>query len=125
MSLLTIDRLTAGYGKLQILHELSLNVDSGQFVGVFGPNGSGKSTLIKTIFGLTKIFDGTITLDDKPLNNVLTEKIGKYGIGYVPQTHNVFTAMTIRENLLLAGRHLKPDEFERTLAEIYAMFPIL
>ncbi|MCC7445784.1 MAG: ABC transporter ATP-binding protein [Anaerolineae bacterium] len=125
MSLLTIDRLTAGYGKLQILHDLTLRVDSGQFVGVFGPNGSGKSTLIKTIFGLTKIFAGTITLDGTALNDVPTEKIGKHGIAYVPQTHNVFTAMTIRENLLLAGRHLKPDEFERALADIYEMFPIL
>src|SRR6266852_9207849 len=63
MSLLSVEQLNAGYGKLQILHDLSLSVDAGQFVGIFGPNGSGKSTLIKSIFGLTRIFSGTIKLE--------------------------------------------------------------
>jgi branched-chain amino acid transport system ATP-binding protein len=125
MALLTIEQLSAGYGKLQILHDLSLSVEAGQFVGVFGPNGSGKSTLIKSIFGLTRLFSGTIRLDGVTLNNVPTEKIGAYGVAYVPQTQNVFTAMTIRENLLLAGRHLSHADFERRLSEVFETFPIL
>src|SRR6266852_5880088 len=106
MSLLSVEQLNAGYGKLQILHDLSLGVEAGQFVGIFGPNGSGKSTLIKSIFGLTHVFGGTIMLDRTILNGVPTEKIGAHGIAYVPQSLNVFTKMTIRENLLLAGRQL-------------------
>jgi ABC-type branched-subunit amino acid transport system ATPase component len=125
MTLLSIEHLSAGYGKLQILHDLSLSVEAGQFVGVFGPNGSGKSTLIKSIFGLTRLFGGTIRLDGVTLNNVPTEKIGAYGVAYVPQTQNVFTAMTIRENLLLAGRHLSPGDLEHRLSEVFKTFPIL
>src|SRR5258708_17184018 len=125
MSLLAVEQLNAGYGKLQILHDLSLSVDTGQFVGIFGPNGSGKSTLIKSIFGLTKIFSGTIKLDGTALNSIPTERIGAYGVAYVPQTQNVFTGMTIRENLLLAGRHLKHDQLEQNLATVFETFPIL
>jgi branched-chain amino acid transport system ATP-binding protein len=125
MPLLSVEQLSAGYGKLQILHNLSLSVEAGQFVGVFGPNGSGKSMLIKSIFGLTRIFGGTIRLDGVMLNNVPTEKIGAYGVAYVPQTQNVFTAMTIRENLLLAGRHLTHADLEHRLSEVFETFPIL
>src|SRR5712691_11033533 len=125
MPLLQIDRLNAGYGKLHILHDLSLGVEAGQFVGIFGPNGSGKSTLIKSIFGLTQLFSGTITLDGTILNGVPTEKIGAHGIAYVPQSLNVFTKMTIRENLLLAGRQLAREQMDRRLTEVFEMFPIL
>src|SRR5439155_7411992 len=100
MSLLSIDHVSAGYGKLQILHDVSLSVDAGQFVGIFGPNGSGKSTLIKGIFALTRIFGGAIILAGKSLIGVPTEKIPAYGVAYVPQNRNVFTSMTVRENLL-------------------------
>ncbi|MHB8627330.1 MAG: ABC transporter ATP-binding protein [Aggregatilineales bacterium] len=125
MSLLTIEKLSAGYGKLQILHDLSLSVDRGQFVGIFGPNGSGKSTLIKTVFGLTKVFGGTVAFDRIRLNGIPTERIGSFGIAYVPQTQNVFTGMSIRENLLLAGRQLKRDRFDQALESIFEMFPVL
>src|SRR5215813_614525 len=116
MTLLNIDHITAGYDKLQILHDLSLKVEAGQFIGIFGPNGSGKSTLIKTVFGLTKVFAGTITLDGEPVIGLPTEKISARGVAYVPQTQNVFTSMTIRENLLLAGRHLNADQLARALS---------
>ncbi len=123
--MLIIDQLDAGYGKLQILHGLSLSVEAGQLVGVFGPNGSGKSTLIKSVFGLTTVFGGTIRLDGTVLNDVPTEKISAYGVAYVPQTQNVFTSMTIRENLLLAGRRLDPGQLDRSLADVFEMFPAL
>ncbi len=125
MALLTIDHLTAGYGKLEIVHDLSLAVEAGQFVGVFGPNGSGKSTLIKSVFGLTRLFGGAILLDNTPLHGRPTESISTYGIAYVPQMQNVFTAMIIRENLLLAGRRVPQAELHRRLDETFEMFPIL
>ncbi len=123
--MLEIQALSAGYGKLQVLYDLSLAVEPGQFIGIFGPNGSGKSTLIKSIFGLADIFGGTILLEGRKLNGVPTEKIGANRVAYVPQVQNVFASMTIRENLRLAARRLPPDELAQALTDAFAMFPIL
>src|SRR5262245_47926661 len=106
MSLLKIENLTAGYGKLEVLHGISLIVEPGQFVAILGPNGSGKSTLVKSVFGLTRIFGGAIALENTPLVGLPTEKIGEQGLAYIPQRENVFTNMTIRDNLLLAVRKM-------------------
>ncbi len=125
MSKLEIQALCAGYGKLQVLYDLSLTVEPGQFVGIFGPNGSGKSTLIKSIFGLADIFGGTILLDGNKLNGTLTEQVGADSVAYVPQVQNVFTTMTIRENLQLAARRLPPDRRKPALGDVFEMFPIL
>ncbi|MCB0124382.1 MAG: ABC transporter ATP-binding protein [Caldilineaceae bacterium] len=123
--ILTIRGLNAGYGKLQILHDLDLTVNSGQFVAVLGPNGSGKSTLLKSIFGLTDRFSGAITLDDTAITDLPTEQIGAHGIAYVPQRANIFTTMTVRENLLLALRSCARAEATTRLTKAYELFPIL
>ena len=125
MSLLTIDQLSAGYGKLEVLHGIDLAVEMGQFVAILGPNGSGKSTLIKSLFGLTHIFGGSITLDGAALLGRPAETVGQLGLAYVPQTQNVFTSLTIRENLLLAVRKLGRTEAEQALQEAFKRFPIL
>jgi ABC-type branched-subunit amino acid transport system ATPase component len=125
MTLLTIRNLHAGYGKLEILHDVSLHVTAGQFVGVFGPNGSGKSTLIKTVFGLTTWLGGDITFESKPLVGLPTEQISACGLAYVPQRGNVFTALTIRDNLQLAARNLPNAAFYQALDQVFQMFPIL
>ena len=125
MSLLTINNLSAGYGKLEVLHQLSLAVEPGQFMAVLGPNGSGKSTLIKSIYGLTHIFAGSITINQTELVGRPTEEIGRQGLAYVPQTQNVFTSLTVRENLQLAVRHLNRSESESALAAAFKLFPIL
>ncbi len=125
MALLTMDQLSAGYGKLVVLPGVSLSVEPGQFVGVIGPNGSGKSTLIKSVFGLTTIFGGAITLEGVSLVGLPTEAIGRSGIAYVLQTRNVFTSLTIRENLLLAVRHLSRAEATEALARAFEWFPVL
>lgn len=125
MSLLSISKLSAGYGKLEVLREVSLSVEPGQFVALIGPNGSGKSTLIKSVMGLTDIFGGTITFEDTPLVGLPTEAISRRGLGYVPQTHNVFTSMTIRENLQLAARRLKRTDVDGALGDVLELFPIL
>jgi branched-chain amino acid transport system ATP-binding protein len=125
LSLLSITHLNAGYGKLEVLHEVNLTVEPGQFVAILGPNGSGKSTLVKSVFGLTRVFGGSITFENTSLIGLPTEKIGGYGLAYIPQRENVFTAMTIRENLLLAVRKLDQAAAGQALAEIFKLFPTL
>lgn len=125
MSLLVIERLSAGYGKLEVLHEVSLTVEAGRFIAILGPNGSGKSTLVKSVFGLTQIFDGSIRMTGRELIGLATETISQYGLAYVPQRENIFASMTVEENLLLAGRKLNKAQAEQAAAEILAMFPIL
>jgi branched-chain amino acid transport system ATP-binding protein len=125
VSLLTIDQLSAGYGKLVVVHEVSLAVERRQFVAILGPNGSGKSTLIKSVFGMTTVFGGAILMDGTPLLGLPTESISRYGIAYVPQTQNVFTSMTVRENLLLATRKAWKQDVQQALDAAFEMFPIL
>ena len=123
--ILTISDFSAGYGKLQILHGVSFTVESGQFLALLGPNGSGKSTLLKSIYGLTAHFGGDIAFEGTSLTGRPTEEIGGLGIAYVPQRENVFTSMSVRENLLLALRHRSRAEAEHALAAAYELFPIL
>lgn len=123
--ILTTSALSAGYGKLHILHDVSVAVEQGQYLAVLGPNGSGKSTLLKTIFGLTTHFGGDIHFEERSLVGLPTEKISELGIAYVPQRENVFASMTVRENLLLALRRRSREEAEKSLAAAYDLFPIL
>jgi branched-chain amino acid transport system ATP-binding protein len=125
MTLLKIENLTAGYGKLEVLHRVSLTVEPGQFVAILGPNGSGKSTLVKSVFGLTRIFGGAMAMENTLLIGLPTEKIGMQGLAYIPQRENVFTSMTIRDNLLLAVRTMDKAAANRSLDELYQLFPIL
>jgi branched-chain amino acid transport system ATP-binding protein len=125
MSLLTIEQLSAGYGKLIVLHEVSLAVEAGQFLAILGPNGSGKSTLVKSIFGLTTISAGSIRMRDQELVGLPTESIGRHSLAYVPQRENIFASLTVRENLLLAVRQLRREPARQALAATFAMFPIL
>lgn len=123
--MLTVHDLSAGYGKLAVLDQINLTIDANRFTAILGPNGSGKSTLLKSVFGLTRIFDGSILLDGLELVGLPTETISQQGIAYVPQRNNVFTAMTVRENLLLAVRHLPKGDIARVLDEVYGLFPVL
>lgn len=123
--MLSVAQLTAGYGKLTILHELDLQIDAGQFVAILGPNGSGKSTLLKTIFGLTDVTGGTINCGDQPVLGCATDRLSELGLAYVPQRENVFRGMTVRENLLLAVRGLKHDAAVEVMGECFTLFPIL
>lgn len=117
--------LTAGYGKLEILQDLSLVFAAGQFSAVLGANGSGKSTLMKAIMGINSIFSGSIRVDEHELVGLPTEAIAKLGIAYVPQRENIFSELTVRENLQLGMRGLPRDKRRDALGELLELFPIL
>ena len=122
---LAVRDLEAGYGKLTILHNVTLTVPPQQFTAILGPNGSGKSTLLKTIYGFTTVTGGAIDLLGESLLGVPSDRVGTHGLAYVPQRDNVFTSMTVRDNLRLAVRRLPKADAARMLDEAYQLFPIL
>ena len=123
--MITVNNLTAGYGKLEILQDLSLSFGAEQFSAVLGPNGSGKSTLMKAIMGLNTIFGGSVKLAQRELVGLPTETISELGIAYVPQRENIFDELNVLENLQLGVRGLPRAEREIALDELLKLFPIL
>jgi len=100
----TIEGLTAGYGKMEILHNIDLLCSKAQSICLIGPNGAGKSTILHSIYGFTNIFSGKINIDGKEVTNVTpAEKLKSFGIAYILQDNSVFPDMTVEENLLMGG----------------------
>jgi len=127
--LLVVDRLVAGYVRgLPIVHGVSITVAPREVVTVIGPNGAGKSTLLKAIVGLVEVESGRITLSGRDITGQPTHEVVQAGVGFVPQTGNVFTTLTVAENLR-AGAHLLHGQGKALLGErmerAYAMFPVL
>ena len=101
---LSIENLNAGYGKMEILHDLNLYISKGQSLCLIGPNGAGKSTILHSIYGFTNIFSGQIEIDGKEITNLSpAEKLKSVGIAYILQDNSVFPDMTVEENLLMGG----------------------
>ena len=101
---LTIKNLSAGYGKMEILHDFDLNVSKAQSLCLIGPNGAGKSTILHSIYGFTNIFSGQIEIDGKEITNLTpAQKLKSCGIAYILQDNSVFPDMTVEENLLMGG----------------------
>jgi branched-chain amino acid transport system ATP-binding protein len=121
--LLTIEKLNAGYKTLQILFDVTITAPRSLLTVVVGPNGSGKSTLLKTVFGLTKIYSGKVFLDGLDITGLPPHKVAEQGIAYLPQVDNVFSNLTVYENLLIAGYGLKRDE--DAVTDVLEMFPHL
>jgi branched-chain amino acid transport system ATP-binding protein len=121
--LLTIEKLNAGYKTLQILFDVTITAPRNLLTVVVGPNGSGKSTLLKTVFGLTKIYSGKLFLDGLDITGLPPHKVAEKGIAYLPQVDNVFSNLTVYENLLIAGYGLKRDE--DAVTDVLEMFPHL
>ena len=113
---LQIKNLSAGYGKMEILHNFNLLVDKAQSLSLIGPNGAGKSTILHSIYGFTNIFSGQIEIDGKEITNLTpAEKLKSVGIAYILQDNSVFPDMTVEENLLMGG-YIK-DKTEESYAE--------
>ena len=101
---LTIKQLSAGYGKMEILHNFDLFVSKAQSLCLIGPNGAGKSTILHSIYGFTNIFSGQIEIDGKEITNMTpAQKLKSVGIAYILQDNSVFPDMTVEENLLMGG----------------------
>jgi branched-chain amino acid transport system ATP-binding protein len=117
--------LFSGYGKLQILNGVSLKAEPGKITVIVGPNGSGKSTLLKSISGIATIFSGVVELDGMPLSNKSPTEIARSGVAYLPQTENVFTNLSVSDNLRLAGYTLKDSNHFERLKISLELFPQL
>lgn len=116
--------MRGGYGGADILHGCSLGVELGQIAVIVGPNGAGKSTAMRALLGMLDLREGNVTLDGKDLGTLAPEDRIKAGLAFVPQTGNVFTSMTVEENLQI-GAYIREDDFSDTLAQIYELFPAL
>ena len=118
--------LNAGYGNIQVLWDVSLEIGEGEIVGVFGPNGAGKTTLLRTIMGLNKLNKGKIIYDGRDISTLSVRERGLLGISYIPEGKRVFPQMSVYENLLLGGTNLRDkSELRRRLEDIYGYFPRL
>ena len=122
---LRLEKVNAGYGKLQILFDVSFTAPPSQITVIVGPNGSGKSTTLKTIFGLTNIYSGSIIFEDRNIAGMPPHRIAKMGIAYVPQTDNVFGKLSVAENLKMATYGMDESEAADRVEEVLEMFPIL
>ncbi len=122
MGLLNLERLHSGYGKMEVLHGIDLEVRRGEIVAIIGPNGAGKSTVSNSIVGMADVFSGRITFDGFDITGMPTHKIVGLGIGYTPQLNNVFQSLSVRENLELGLFNLK-DDVEGRIKRVLELFP--
>ncbi|MDP2083595.1 MAG: ABC transporter ATP-binding protein [Gemmobacter sp.] len=116
--------MTGGYGGADILHGCTLAVEKGEIAVIVGPNGAGKSTAMKAVFGMLKLRQGRVRLAGEDITALTPQARVMKGMGFVPQTHNIFTSMTVEENLEM-GAFIRTDDYQGTLAQVYDLFPIL
>jgi ABC-type branched-subunit amino acid transport system ATPase component len=124
MSLLSVQNLVAGYGDLEILHGVDLEIEEGDYDVVIGPNGAGKTTLLKSILGFTNRMDGTVSLRGDNITTRDPEDLVRDGIGFVPQEENIFANLTVIENIRM-GAYTREEIPDRVLDDIYRRFPRL
>nr|WP_244898840.1 ABC transporter ATP-binding protein [Paracoccus sediminis] len=119
---LSAQAMRGGYGKADILHGCTLTVDQGQIAVIVGPNGAGKSTAMKAVFGMLPLREGRVTLGGQDITALSPQERVRKGMGFVPQTHNIFPTMTVEENLEM-GAYIRDDDVRQTLAQVYDLFP--
>ena len=123
--MLRTENLNAGYKELHVLFDVNTTFEDNKITAIVGPNGSGKSTLLKSIFGLATIHSGKVIFGEKDITNVPPHDKTKLGIAYLPQVDNVFTNLTVEENLKIAGYTVEEDEFENRFETALEVFPTL
>ena len=118
------EKMTGGYGGPDIINSCTINVNKGEIVTILGPNGAGKSTAMKAMLGMLNLRQGKVTFDDEDISDLSPQDRVKKGIAFVPQNKNVFTGMSVGENLEM-GAYIRNENFQDTLDEIYKLFPVL
>ncbi len=124
MTALVGTAMTGGYGGADILKGCTISVESGEIAVIVGPNGAGKSTAMKAMFGMLDLRAGSVLLNGEDITSLPPQHRVQRGMGFVPQTQNVFTSMTVEENLEMGG-FIRGDDFSDTIEEIYNLFPVL
>ena len=124
MSSLVGKKLTAGYGGVDIIKDINLEVNEGEIVVIIGPNGAGKSTAMKALLGMLNLTSGSVEYSEKEITTMLPQNRINLGLAFVPQTQNVFTGMTVEENLEMGG-FLREDKITDTINDVFDLFPIL
>ena len=124
MSFFFGENMTGGYGGADIISSCTIDVNRGEIVAILGPNGAGKSTAMKAMLGLLNLKSGKVFIDGKDISRLTPQDRVKRGISFVPQTRNVFTGLSVRENLEM-GAFLRQEQIEEIISEIYELFPIL
>ena len=123
--ILELRDLKAGYGKVEVLHGISFQVQQGEIACVIGPNGAGKTTLLRSIFGLTDFATGEIILDGEEISGLKSHQHVLKGIAFVPQERNVFASLTVEENLEMGVYGVGDDRLEESRERVFDRFPIL
>ncbi|MFP6728464.1 MAG: ABC transporter ATP-binding protein [Alphaproteobacteria bacterium] len=116
--------MTGGYGGADILHDCTIGVDQGEIAVIVGPNGAGKSTAMKAVFGMLNISQGSVHLDGEDISQLSPQDRVAQGMSFVPQNQNVFTSMSVEENLEM-GAFTRRDDFTETMEQVFELFPIL
>jgi branched-chain amino acid transport system ATP-binding protein len=124
MSLLSVTNLHAGYGQMTILKGVNMALDKGEIGVIVGPNGAGKSTMLKAIFGMLNVSEGSIAFNGADITGIRSEKLAGHRIAFVPQEANVFSSLTVHENLEM-GAYSRRDNFSAILDHVYQLFPDL
>ena len=124
MTFFSGEKMTGGYGGADIINSCTINVNRGEIVAILGPNGAGKSTAMKAMLGLLNLRSGKVFIDGKDISKLTPQDRVKEGISFVPQTRNVFTGLSVQENLEM-GAFLRSEQIEEIINEIYQLFPVL
>ncbi len=118
--------LVGGYGKMVVIHDVSIYVERGETVALVGPNGSGKSTLLKTIYGIARVFSGNVVFEGRDVTRLPPEAKTRLGMGFVPQNDNVFPDLTVEENLEMGAFLVNdPEKVREAMELVYTIFPQL
>jgi branched-chain amino acid transport system ATP-binding protein len=124
MAYLSGENMTGGYGDADILHHCSIGVEKGEIAVVVGPNGAGKSTAMKAVFGMLHLREGAVMLDGEDITFLMPQERVFKGMGFVPQTQNVFPGLSVLENLEM-GAFIRDDDISGTLEQVFQLFPVL
>jgi branched-chain amino acid transport system ATP-binding protein len=124
MHYLVGEAMTGGYGDADILHDCTIGVDEGEIAVVVGPNGAGKSTAMKAVFGMLALRSGRVLMNGEDITALKPQERVRKGMGFVPQTNNVFPSLTVLENLEM-GAFVRADDVADTLSQVLELFPVL